>query len=70
MKRKESGEALAMKVIRKDTLVEEDALVNTLLEKDILLNADHPFLMSMKHVFQTEQKVFFVMRFARGGELF
>ena len=70
VKKKETGEALAMKVIRKDTLLEEDSLVNTLLEKDILLNAEHPFLMSMNHVFQTEQKVFFVMRFARGGELF
>ena len=40
------------------------------MEKDILLQADHPFLVGMSYVFQTEQKIFFVMRFVRGGELF
>ena len=43
VKKKETGEALAMKVIRKDILIEKDSLVQTLLEKDILLNAEHPF---------------------------
>lgn len=32
--------------------------------------ADHPFLVGMNFVFQTESKIFFVMRFVRGGELF
>jgi len=32
--------------------------------------ADHPFLVGMNYVFQTESKIFFVMRFVRGGELF
>ena len=32
--------------------------------------ADHPFLVGMKYVFQSPAKVFFVMRFVRGGELF
>lgn len=35
-----------------------------------MLQADHPFLVGMRYVFQTEQKIFFVMRFVRGGELF
>jgi len=41
-----------------------------LLEKKILLEADHPFLVGMEYVFQTDQKIFFVMKFVRGGELF
>lgn len=32
--------------------------------------ADHPFMVGMKYVFQTDAKIFFVMRFVRGGELF
>lgn len=32
--------------------------------------ADHPFLVGMEYVFQTDQKIFFVMKFVRGGELF
>lgn len=35
-----------------------------------MLQADHPFLVGMNYVFQTDQKIFFVMRFVRGGELF
>ena len=59
-----------MKVIRKDVLIEYDQIESTLLEKDILQKADHPFLVGMEYVFQTEMKIFFVMKFIRGGELF
>jgi serum/glucocorticoid-regulated kinase 2 len=41
-----------------------------MLEKDILMKADHPFLVGMEYVFQTDAKIFFVMKFVRGGELF
>lgn len=32
--------------------------------------ASHPFLISLEYSFQTKEKLFFVMRFIRGGELF
>lgn len=64
------GAVFAMKSLRKDVIIEYDQVESTKLEKDILLQADHPFLVGMSYVFQTEQKVFFVMRFVRGGELF
>ena len=35
-----------------------------------MMQADHPFMVGMNYVFQTDQKIFFVMRFVRGGELF
>ena len=41
-----------------------------MLEKEILQKADHPFLVGMDYVFQTDLKIFFVMKFVRGGELF
>jgi len=59
-----------MKSLRKDVIIEYDQVESTKLEKDILLKADHPFLVGMSYVFQTDQKIFFVMRFVRGGELF
>ena len=59
-----------MKSLRKDVIIEYDQVESTKLEKDILLQADHPFLVGMSYVFQTDQKIFFVMRFVRGGELF
>ena len=65
-----TNEVYAMKSLRKDVIIEFDQVESTKLEKDILLQADHPFLVGMSYVFQTDQKVFFVMRFVRGGELF
>ena len=60
----------AMKSLRKDVILDYDQVESTLLEKEILLKADHPFLVGMEYVFQTDQKIFFVMKFVRGGELF
>jgi serum/glucocorticoid-regulated kinase 2 len=59
-----------MKSLRKDVIIDYDQVESTKLEKDILLQADHPFLVGMSYVFMTDQKIFFVMRFVRGGELF
>ena len=39
-------------------------------EKEILKMADHPFLVGMKFVFQNDQRIYFVMPFVRGGELY
>ena len=34
------------------------------------MKAQHPFLVKMEYIFQTDSKVYFVMIFVRGGELF
>lgn len=70
VEKKDSKEVFAMKSLRKDVIIDYDQVESTKLEKEILMQADHPFLVGMHYVFQTEQKIFFVMRFVRGGELF
>lgn len=70
VQKKDSGEVFAMKSLRKDVILEYDQVESTKLEKEILLKAEHPFLVGMSYVFQTDTKIFFVMRFVRGGELF
>lgn len=60
----------AIKVIRKDVLIEYDQIQSTQLEKDILFAADHPFLVGMDFLFQSETRLYFVMPFVRGGELY
>lgn len=42
----------------------------TKIEKGILAMVDHPNLVGLKFCFQTDDKVFFVMEFIQGGELF
>ena len=65
-----SGEFYAMKSLDKQTILDSGEFDATKLEKEVLMQADHPFLVGMSYVFQTENKILFVIRFVRGGELF
>ena len=60
----------AIKSIRKDILIEMDQVENTLLEKEIMFECDHPFLVGMEYLFQNDLRLYFVMPFIRGGELY
>ena len=55
----------AMKSIRKDIIIEKDSLENIRLEKYILLCVDHPFILSMDYVFQTEHRIYFLMEYMK-----
>ena len=70
VQKKDTKAVFAMKSLRKDVILDYDQIESTMLEKDILQKADHPFLVGMEFVFQTDLKIFFVMKFVRGGELF
>ncbi len=63
-------EIYAMKSLKKDILIDQDQIENTLLEKKILQSLDHPFLVGLIFCFQTDDRIYFVMPFLRGGELF
>ena len=66
----ENGKIYALKQLRKDLLIETDALVCAKLEKEVLKRARHPFLVGLNYVFQTSVNIYFVMKFYRGGELY
>lgn len=70
VKKKSDGGLYAMKSIRKDIMIENDQIESAKMEKQILFQNKHPFLVKMSYVFQTDEKVYFVMNFIRGGELF
>lgn len=40
------------------------------LEKEILYNIEHPFIVGMDYVFENTERIFFLMDFIEGGELF
>ena len=63
-------ETYAMKSLKKDLLIEQDQIENTLLEKEILQSIDYPLLCGLVFCFQTEERIYFVMPFLSGGELF
>ena len=63
-------EYYAMKSLKKDVLLDMDQVQSTILEKKILQSLEHPFLVGMVFCFQTEERIYFIMPFIRGGELF
>jgi len=65
-----NSQVYAIKSIRKDVLIETEQVENTKLEKDIMLNSDHPFLIGMDYLFQSPLRLYFVMPFVNGGELY
>ena len=63
-------EIYAMKSLKKDVLIEQEQVENTLLEKEILQTIDYPLLCGLVFCFQTEERIYFIMPFLAGGELF
>lgn len=59
-----------MKSIRKDVVLEHDSLESLKVEKLILLQVKHPFVISMEAVFAKDARIYFIMPFIQGGELF
>lgn len=60
----------ALKSMRKDVILDRVSVQSINLERLIMLQVDHPFLVSMQFVFQREYRVYFIMDFMPGGELF
>ncbi|XP_007893071.1 ribosomal protein S6 kinase alpha-1 isoform X2 [Callorhinchus milii] len=65
----DSGQLYAMKVLKKATLKVRDR-VRTKMERDILVDVNHPFIVKLHYAFQTEGKLYLILDFLRGGDLF
>jgi len=59
-----------MKVLNKQTIVERNEVEHTKSEKSILMKLRFPFLVGLHYSFQTADKLYFVMDYINGGELF
>eukprot|EP01125_Pyxidicula_operculata_P015498 TRINITY_DN5260_c0_g1_i2.p1 TRINITY_DN5260_c0_g1~~TRINITY_DN5260_c0_g1_i2.p1 ORF type:complete len:366 (-),score=78.59 TRINITY_DN5260_c0_g1_i2:1300-2397(-) len=60
----------AMKILNKKNIIERGEIEHTKAEKNILMRINHPFLMRLHYSFQTPDKLYLVMDFVNGGELF
>ncbi|XP_027629161.1 ribosomal protein S6 kinase alpha-2 isoform X3 [Tupaia chinensis] len=58
-----------MKVLKKATLKVRDR-VRSKMERDILAEVSHPFIVKLHYAFQTEGKLYLILDFLRGGDLF
>jgi hypothetical protein len=69
---KSTKQLYAIKVLKKEFIIENDEVESTRSEKRVFLIANkerHPFLLSLHACFQTETRVYFVMEYISGGDL-
>jgi len=65
-----SGGLYAMKILKKTHLLKRGQIERTKTERKVLSVMDHPFIMKLHFAFQTDDKLFFVLDYCAGGELF
>uniref|UniRef100_A0A2K5U198 non-specific serine/threonine protein kinase n=1 Tax=Macaca fascicularis TaxID=9541 RepID=A0A2K5U198_MACFA len=63
----DAGQLYAMKVLKKASLKDR---VRTKMERDILVEVNHPFIVKLHYAFQTEGKLYLILDFLRGGDVF
>ena len=70
VKKKDTKEIFAMKILHKDAVLERNQLEHTKAERHILESVQHPFLVGLRYAFQSEAKLYMVLDFLNGGKLF
>lgn len=57
-------------VLSKKEVIERKKIKRALTEQEILATANHPFIVTLYHSFQSEGYLFFCMEYCMGGEFF
>jgi serine/threonine protein kinase len=70
VRKKDTTEVFAMKVLNKKTVVAKRQVEHTQTERAILESMDHPFLIKLRYAFQSRMNLYLVMPYVAGGELF
>ncbi|OMJ88775.1 hypothetical protein SteCoe_9241 [Stentor coeruleus] len=63
------GKLYAMKVLRKDRIMEGNLIKYALTERNVLTYIRHPFIVSLNFAFQTASKLFLILDYCAGGDL-
>ncbi|KAJ3558906.1 hypothetical protein NM688_g658 [Phlebia brevispora] len=69
---KKTNQLYAIKVLKKEFIIDNDEVESTRSEKRVFLAAArerHPFLLGLHSCFQTETRIYFVMEYVSGGDL-
>ncbi|KAJ7638651.1 Pkinase-domain-containing protein [Roridomyces roridus] len=70
VREKKTDKLFAMKVLSKREMIERKKIKRALTEQEILATANHPFIVTLYHSFQSEGYLFFCMEYCMGGEFF
>ncbi|KAG8880109.1 hypothetical protein FRB98_005333 [Tulasnella sp. 332] len=70
VREKKSDKLFAMKVLSKKEMILRRKIKRALAEQEILATANHPFIVTLYHSFQSDEYLYFCMEYCMGGEFF
>lgn len=70
VRKKDTHRIYALKTIRKAHIISRSEVAHTLAERSVLAQINNPFIVPLKFSFQSPEKLYFVLAFVNGGELF
>ena len=66
---KETGEVYAMKTMKKTEMLKKNQVAHIRAERDILAQADNPWVVKLQYSFQDDNHLYLVMEYLPGGDL-
>lgn len=69
VQKKDTGHVYAMKVLRKADMLEKEQVAHVRAERDVLVEADHQWVVKMYYCFQDPVNLYLIMEFLPGGDM-
>lgn len=66
----DTNEEFALKMLRKEYIAKKNQIEHTKTERRVLETVKHPFIVRLRYAFQNPKKLYFVLDYFPGGELF
>ncbi|KAG9007150.1 hypothetical protein FRB94_014623 [Tulasnella sp. JGI-2019a] len=70
VRKRDTNRIYALKTIKKAHIASRNEITHTLAERTVLAQVNNPFIVPLKFSFQSPAKLYFVLAFVNGGELF
>jgi serine/threonine protein kinase len=70
VRHKQTSNMFAMKVIRKDAVQKKTDIEHTKTERRLLQKIKHPYIVALHFAFQTDDKLYMVMDYVSGGDIY
>ena len=70
VKKNDEDKVYAMKILKKKAMIKRNQVEHIKAERKIMELVDHPFIVKLKYAFQNSSKLYLVMDYCPGGELF
>lgn len=69
MRKKSDKQLYALKYINKQKCLQQKAVRNTVFERNLLVDLEHPLIVNLRYSFQDDENMFMVLDLMLGGDL-